>query len=325
MVLKERSAPLRLYGLLALEKRLSIDDENYSFIRRKRLSAQAGVGGEEIMDRVFDNNTFNHEYHIIHDLHLSVNSNFQIDTVYFTPSYSVVLEMKNIAGSVRFEDNPRQMIRTLHTGQTDSFDCPGVQLEKNSLLLKEWFFDRGFDMPVYGAVVFARSSTLFENRPPFKVLFPSELPVFLRKIHQPGREMDIGTFQLLARELVDSHRDYNPFPICKTYRIPESSVMTGVECKRCKRLGMDKKKNGWNCIACGFVDRHAHREAILDWFMLFGGKLTNQECRRFLHIENFQTITRILNGMELNVEGRLKGSKYTLDLIDYFNKKNNRL
>ncbi|MFC4410701.1 nuclease-related domain-containing protein [Chungangia koreensis] len=320
MVLKERAVPLKLYGLGALEKRLGIEDENYSYIRRKRLSAQAGVGGEEILDRVFLNNKFNHEYRIIHDLHLSANSNFQIDTVFFTPSYVVVLEMKNFAGRVRFEENPRQMIRTMPNGQQDAYDCPGVQLEKNSMLLKEWLFDRGFDLPIYGAVVFARSSTQFENTPPFKVLFPSELPVYLRKIHNPGRELDSGTFQMLAHELANSHVVFNPFPICKTFRIPESSVMTGVECKHCAKLGMVKLKKGWSCLPCGFVDRNAHQQAIVDWFMLFGGKLTNKECRRFLQIEKAQTATRILESSGLISKGERKGRVYSMDLLEFFNK-----
>lgn len=318
MALKEKSTPLTLFGLEVLEKRLEITDENYSFIRRKRLSSQAGIGGEEILHRAFRQNKFNHEYEIVHDLHLDANSKFQIDTVYFTPSYLIVLEMKNIAGKVRFEMNPRQMIRTLLNGQIDAFDCPGIQLEKNVMLLKEWLFDRGFDLPVYGAVVFARSSTIFENEPPFKVLFPSELPVYLRKIHQPGKEMDSGTFQMLARELVESHIVFNPFPVCKTYKIESKQILTGVECKQCLELGMKKVKKGWICSQCGFIDRHAHREAIIEWFMLFGGELTNRECRRFLGIDNMQTATRILNDMNLKKVGRFKSQTYSLDLIEYF-------
>lgn len=320
MALKEKSAPLNLFGLMSLEKRLTLENENYLIIKRKRLSAQAGIGGEEILQRAFSQNKFNHEYEIIHDLHLDANSKFQIDTVYFTPSYIIVLEMKNIAGKVKFEKNPRQMVRTLPSGQVDAFDCPGIQLEKNAMLLKEWLFDRGFDLPVYGAVVFARSSTIFENEPPFKVLFPSELPVYLRKIHQPGNEMDRGTFQLLTNELIDSHVDYNPFPMCAAYQIDQKDILTGVWCKSCSLLGMKKEKRGWVCPRCGYTDRHAHREAIIDWFMLFGGELTNRECRRFLGIENAQLATRLLESLNLQSYGKNKGRTYQIDLHAYFKK-----
>ncbi|MFC4411505.1 nuclease-related domain-containing protein [Chungangia koreensis] len=318
MALKEKSISLNLMGLLALEKRLVLEDENHAFIRRKRLSAQAGIGGEEILQRAFKLNKFNHEYEIIHDLHLDANSKFQIDTVYFTPSYVMVLEMKNIAGKVRFEMNPRQMKRTLLSGQVDAFDCPGIQVEKNIMLLKEWLFDRGFDLPVYGAVLFARSSTIFENEPPFKVMFPSELPVYLRKIHQPGKEMDRGTFQLLARELIESHIVFNPFPICRNYKIELEQILTGVECKQCLELGMKKVKKGWICSQCGFIDRHAHRDTLVEWFMLFGGELTNRECRRFLGIDNAQLATRLLEGANLIPYGNNKGRKYGMDLLTFF-------
>lgn len=318
LALKEKSAPLNLYGLLALEKRLDPGGENYSYIQRKRLSAQAGIGGEEMLHRAFMLNKFNHKYEIIHDLHLDANSKFQIDTVYLTPSYFMVLEMKNIAGTIRFETNPRQMKRKLPTGQIDAYDCPGIQLEKNILLLKEWLFDRGFEIPVYGAVVFARSSTIFENEPPFKVMFPSELPVYLRKIHQPGKELDTGSFRKLAQELVESHVDFNPFPICKSYKIEPQKIFTGVECKQCMVLGMKKSKKGWICSSCGYTDRNAHHDAIVEWFMLFGGELTNRECRRFLHIDNMQTATRILNDMQLKKGGKFKTQTYSFDLIEHF-------
>jgi len=231
------------------------------------------------------------------------------------------LEIKNIAGSLRFEQNPRQLIRTLPSGQTDAFDCPGIQLEKNVMLLKEWLVDRGFTIPVYGAIVFARSSTIFENDPPCKVLFPAELPVYLRKIHQPGTEMDWGTFQLLAHELMGSHKDYNPFPMSKTYRIDPSRIRTGLHCKKCLTLGMKKAKKGWICLKCEFVDRHAHREALVDWFMLIGGELTNRECRRFLEIDNAQLATRLLESANLQVKGKNKGRTYSLDLVAYYKEK----
>ena len=266
------------------------------------------------MDKVFENYAFSMNYRVLHDLSLKSSTHFQIDTLLITPSYAIVFEVKNIAGELKLVNNPPQLIRKLDNGEVKGFNSSITQLQSNCELLQDWFHSKHVALPIYGAIVLAYSKQrieLFDTKTPF--LFPNAVPTYIRNLPIDTPLLDDGAFTGLVHELVASHREFIPNPICLTYPEIKNKIITGVACPSCGFLGMQKYMKGWRCTACDGTSVDAHKQAIRDWFLLYGGKMTNKDCREFLHIERQQTANRILRSMDLHTEGANRNRSYTMN------------
>lgn len=306
---KQRTQPLLLEGLSAAIKRLPREQ---AVLEAKYATLKAGFGGEQQLDRTFENYSFPMNYRVLHDLSLTSSTHFQIDTLFVTPFYAIVFEVKNIAGELRVVDNPPQLIRKLDTGEVKGFNSPITQVQSNSELLQDWFHSRNISLPIYGAVVFAYSKQridLFDTKIPF--LFPNAVPTYIRRLPTETPQLDDATFIEVVHELIASHREFIPKPICLTYPEIKNKIIAGVACPSCSFLGMKKYMKGWRCLACDGTSVDAHRQAIRDWFLLYGGKMTNRDCREFLQIER-QSATRILQSMDLKIEGASRNRTYSM-------------
>ena len=314
MIHKTRGQPSEIAGLTALLSRLRHNSSLREEISNDLAAVRAGLGGEERLDEVLSNHAFPTEHVFLHDLSLKSTGKFQIDTLYLTPSYAVLFEVKNMAGTLIFNENPPQLIRILENGQKRAFGSPAAQIERNQDLFSDWLHARGIALPIYPAIVFAYPKQIIEKAPSnIPVLFPNSVPGFLRRLPKPHNILNSNELVVLTKELMDSHADYIPKPLCEKYNIPIDELKTGVACRNCGHIGMQRILRAWYCKNCNMKDAFAHEQAITDWFLLVGRKLTNRECRRFLHLDKPQTATRILNGMSLISEGNFKNRTYTID------------
>ncbi|MCM3636287.1 NERD domain-containing protein [Sporosarcina luteola] len=282
-------------------------------LRSKYAAVQAGFGGEQELDKVLEDYDFSMKHGIFHDLSLLSSTHFQIDSLFITPSYAVLFEVKNIAGELTVTENPPQLIRVLDSGQVSGFKSPIAQLESNCELFQDWLYSRDISLPVYGAVVLAYAKQrieVFDTKIP--VLFPSAVPTFIRKLPTTSPLLDDETFAILLTQLSSSHRDFIPSPICKTYSIRHSDIRTGVICPGCGLIGMEKYNGGWRCLSCARASRDSHKQAIRDWFLLFGGGMRNKDCREFLRVDRQQTAHRLLTSMDLDVEGAKRNRLYIM-------------
>ncbi len=184
-------------------------------LEAKYAAMKAGFGGEQQLDRIFENYSFPIRYRVLHDLSLTSSTHFQIDTLFVTPFYAIVFEVKNIAGELRVVDNPPQLIRKLETGEVKGFNSPITQVQSNCQLLQDWFHVRNMSLPIYGAVVLAYSKqriAFFDMKTPF--LFPNAVPTYIRHLPTDTLLLDDEEFIKLVYELVASHREFIPKPIC---------------------------------------------------------------------------------------------------------------
>lgn len=303
-------------GLEALASRLSIRYKEQSGIAENLRIVRAGVNGERALINVFQKYLFLDRHYIFHDLNLKSTGLFQIDTLFLSRHGAVIFEMKNIAGDIRFLKESKQLMRTLENGQVDVFECPSVQLERNKFLLADWFHLNNLkEIPIHGAAVFPSPRQRFENIPDdLTLLFPLEIPVYLRKIMKDTPVIDVQVLDFVANQLVVGHREYDPFPICEKYKIEIHEIKTGVRCGQCGLHGMISSARGWNCKSCAHCSRDAHKQAILDYFMIFGNSMTNKQCREFLHLSSGDKTTRLIKQMNLPFQGENKGRKYSLSL-----------
>lgn len=315
---KLRSPSLLLQGLTAAQIRLSENHPMLPTLMAKHSSIQAGIGGEERVEYEFSKHSFPLDHYIFYDLSLTSASTFQMDTFFLTRYYGIIFEVKNISGTLQFIDNPPQLIQTKDNGEVKGLESPAAQVERNGDLLTIWLNSRNIDLPIYRVVVLAYPKQIVEKAPAkTKILFPSLIPSYIRNIPQNHVKLDLETFNWLSSELVNNHIFYIPSPICETYNIPKTNILTGVICDSCGYIGMKKTNKSWYCSNCESFNPLAHHQTIKEWFLLFGGKMTNKDCREFLHVDRY-TATRILKNMNLKSEGANKNRSYWMDFEELF-------
>lgn len=311
IIYKERSFPTALEGLTVALSRLPETHPMYGKIKQRAASIKAGYGGEQELDRVLGNYTFPMSTHILNDVSLSSSSLFQIDTLILTQEFALICEVKNIAGDLSITENPPQLLRMSINGEILGFPSPIAQLTNTCQLFEDWLSAKNINLPVLGCVVLAypkQRLSLFKTTVP--ILFPSIIPQHIRSLYTNHPLLSPEDFESLARRIVKEHRPYSPKPVADTYSIPPEDFLTGVACPACHSLGMMKNGQFWNCPSCRNRSTTAHQQAILDWFHLFGGPLTNKECRRFCHVHCSQFTRRTLLNMNLVPVGASKNRGY---------------
>jgi hypothetical protein len=315
LIRKQASLPYKVIGLEALLSRLPESHVKYGEIEKELRIARAGENGEKILRSVFEKYTFQGEHYIFHDLNLKSSGLFQIDTLFLSHQGAFILEMKNIAGRIQFSEINKQLVRTLETGQVDSFECPSVQLERNKMLLADWFLAQQLSIPIEGAVVFPRPQQQFENaREHLKILFPLEIPVYLRTREATPLPLHPINLREIAERILQSHMEYNPFPLCEKYRIEPLDLLTGVRCEICASVGMHAVFKGWYCAVCKHRSEAGHLRALLDYFMVVNQTMSSKQCREFLHLPQTNKIHRILQQTDTTLLGKARATKYGMDL-----------
>jgi hypothetical protein len=311
--MKERSDSLTLKGMIAAQSRLSITHPTLSVLASKQTIIEAGIGGEQQVADALGRYQFSFRNNIFHDLSLSSDTYFQIDHLLKTPQYGVVLETKNLAGSLEFRDNPPQLIQKREDGQIKYYESPVVQLEHNIELFSAWLSQRNIDLPLYGAIVLAYPKQHVEIPPAnTKILFPNLVPPFIKSLPQQGKGLDTSTFNWLSSELLRCHQTYIPKPVCESYQIPVGDIQPGVRCESCGKIGMIKAPRTWHCPVCKVNHHLAHVRTLAEWFLVVKRTITNRECREFLGVD-IHTATRILQSLPLQTKGTFRNRYYFLD------------
>lgn len=249
--------------------------------------------------------------HILNDVSLSSSALFQIDTLILTPEFAMICEVKNIAGELSIIKNPPQLLRTADNGQVSGFPSPIAQLKNTCQLFEDWLTARSIDLPVVGSVVLAypkQRLSIFTTDVP--VLFPSMIPQHIRSLYKQEPLLSPEELEGLADRVAKEHRPYVPKPISISYSINPKDFRTGVLCPSCDSFGMKKSGRFWICPFCKARSKTAHLNAIHDWFHLFEGPLTNEECRRFCQLHCSQFTRRTLLGMKLVPVGANKNRGY---------------
>lgn len=234
----------------------------------------------------------------------------------------LILEVKNIAGTIYFDPIFKQLIRT-KDGKETAFPYPITQLERQESQLKEWFQkNRLQEMPFFSLVVISNPQTIIRTSPKnhslhHKVIHRDFLST---KIKQIENSIDVPTFQekelkKLNRLLLKHHAEAD-FPILEQYNITKDEVLKGVICPNCKQLPLVRVHGSWYCPNCKNKSKKAHIQALKDYQLLFGSTITNSELRDFLKINSTAAATRLLQSMNLNSSGNYKNKIYTLSFED---------
>ncbi|MBB6453980.1 ribosomal protein L37AE/L43A [Salirhabdus euzebyi] len=321
MIIKERKAPIKLHKLDALRRRLPKTHPKQSLIEEELAKNKAGYQGEQSLDYYLSFLPSN--YHILHDVRLQNQGHyFQMDTIIATPSFILILEIKNFAGTIYFDHIFNQLIRTIE-GVEERFPDPLLQVNRQRNQLMKWLLANNYPaIPIETAVVISNPNTIIKastNNPQFTSKIVHSEYLYHRVIEiKNNHKRDILTdkaIDKLSTSLTNAHVPSNP-NIMQTLKIEEVELLKGVHCPSCLFIPMKRGGRKWICPSCKYTSNDAHMDTIKDYQLLLRPTITNKQLREFLSLSSVTTASSIIKSLNLDYYGENRGRTYKLQLID---------
>lgn len=320
MIKKERKVPIYIRKIEPLLlRRLVSNHPSRAKLEDEQAKRTAGYRGEQSLDYYL---TLLHDknYHILNDLripHLQKHF-FQLDTLILSTRFILHLEVKNISGTLYFDPELHQLIRTLE-GEEMAFPDPFVQIRRQQEQFKSWLFKNKFPfIPLISLIVISNPSTIIRSAPESrsrlqKVVHAAALPEKIEHLERNHLKEILSTHDLnkLTRLLKKEDTPLDP-DILKIFHIDKKDILKGVHCPKCFFLPLKKSKRGWHCPTCNVFHKHAHIDSLKDYAYLFGPTITNQQLRDFLQISSESVAKRLLTSLNAEQRGDCKGRKYVI-------------
>ncbi|TLS36082.1 nuclease-related domain-containing protein [Pseudalkalibacillus caeni] len=317
LILKKRKMPVRILMNEVLERRLPENHNKYQEIQEDSAKRKAGFRGEQNLD-YFLSLLPQKDYWIINDVRLRISNRFfQIDSLVVTSKVIVILEVKNINGTLLFDNDFNQFIRTQHDRE-ERYQNPLFQTQRQKIQLYQWLEKHQFQpLPIEDLIVISNPTAVLKA--------DKENPVVYRKVthlenvidkikeieskHQQ-KHLDKNGIQHLCNLLISNHQPAE-IDILSSYGLTSKDLMNGVQCPECSRFSMVRKHRTWFCPNCKIHSRTSHKQAIMD-YLLVHHSITNRECREFLglHSNKKDLVTTFLKKMELPQTGNKKDRIY---------------
>lgn len=232
MIVKPLEPPISLLQTEALASRLHSDHTQKEEVRNDARILRAGYNGEKSLSytiSLIDKPSL----HIFRNLRIQDGIGFfQIDNLIVSRHYCVIIEVKNIYGTVTFDDMG-QMIRTI--GETDEgFRNPIEQVIKQEYRLRRWMQNNRLpSLPIERIIVFSHSATLLRNLTNERmianlVIHEDRLFSKLTSIESKYPEPSITSRQLnrLSKKLLEAHSSQK-LAILEKYAIRKEELKIG--------------------------------------------------------------------------------------------------
>lgn len=317
MIIKPFAPSPLTIGLQALVTRLQPTHPQYQNLQQEQKIKEAGDFGEQYVMKELRQTALLNDCHIFHNVILPSVLPMQIDILIIVPNAIILLEVKNIRGTVHLKNDPRQLIRTSESGEVHVFTHPEIQLEQYIQGMKHFLDTQNISIPIYGAVVFPfNNANIHREDSGLPILMAKELPLFLHKHIENSKET--STMNEIKHIILSHLRDRTPFPLCQYYQIDVSALRRGVQCENCGQFGMKKLRMTWYCQSCQSQCKDAHIRALRDYYMLVGDTISNRACRELLNIESQYVAKRLLQKLNLPSTGSDRIRKYDLSTL-YWN------
>lgn len=311
MIIKRRERPMKIKGYEALLTRMPEYHAKREVIQDLLYSANAGIGGEERLDECLK--YFDPPYPCLIIQDLSLPEKCQIDTLVITQQAIIILEVKNMSGKLRLQENPSALIQTLPSGQVKSYKSPVVQMETAKIRVEKIVNQYNFALPIKTSLVLAYPSQFIENVPSHVTVWSADEVLYrLYRMNYSNPLITIDEMDRLGKHLLSVSKPHNPFPLIPNLKISPDTINKGMLCPKCHNQKMKRLKRHWHCPYCKLSSYDAHLQALDEWFMLFQPTISTEECMEYLGLQNTLSASRILKKMDLEQSGGKKFRQYHL-------------
>lgn len=247
------------------------------------MNIKTGGRGESKVFRALEEVAFKESTLIIRNFVAQVHSKriIQIDYVVLTRSYILLIEVKNIAGHVKFCSHPPQIIRTLPDKIPQAFDCPFIQLDRNLDGFQKLF--ETLRLPIYTCVVWANPTTTFELnfKPPHSFLTRKKLPLFIQQLEKLPVLLKREDYLKMRKDITSRLPTFNELSYCTRYQVDEKDLLSGLYCPDC-HTALQKSVRTWICTFCKIQANHLVGANILSQFTIRNSHLSVAEIKKHL-------------------------------------------
>jgi hypothetical protein len=205
------------------------------------------------------------DYQIFNGLRLPYASNhFQIDTLLLSSKFALLIEVKNLAGELFYDQYTKQLIKTLN-GKVEALPDPIAQVKRQKYQFKRLIANLlPNSFPLEHLVVLSNQSSILKTNPGgesiFKeIMFGESLIFRISEMENAHKKLLLTSSQLkiVKNNLLECNQPFDQ-DILEHYSILSKDVCTGVRCPSCDRLSMEWKRGVWLCDTC----RHSSKQHI---------------------------------------------------------------
>lgn len=230
-----------------------------------------------------------------------------MDTLFVSSHFIYILEIKNVSGSIWYEEDKYQFLRKKWNGEVESFQSPFDQVQRHAEWIERIVERLGLSLPIHKVVVIAEPSTIIDAVPnEFVIFYAIGLPAEIKKLLLKYGNFSLSGahYEMLANQLLSLHK---PTIYAPKFEVPPLRKGAICECRR----GMTYKAHTFKC-SCGKSSKSYLYHGLHDNRVLFSVWITNPEFRDFFLIENGDTANKLLKRMEFYYEGSNKGRRYLI-------------
>ena len=299
MIHKDWNPPIYLRQLQALSRRLPPSYPKLPLIKDQMNTFSAGFKGEEAVK--YPLSMLNpDEYHIFHDIRLPVGTHFiQIDILLISTNMIIILEVKNIAGTLYFDHQFHQLIRTLD-GKENGFPDPILQMERQGQLLNRWLAELHFPdkLPIVPLLVISNPQTIIKSSNSHytkMILHRNYLPAKIMQIETLHKEILLTKKDMrkLFKRIKSQNQPYKA-DILGKFQLSADDLLKGIHCPACHYLPLLRLRSLWKCPACKQTHKDPYNNTLQDYALLLSETITNKELREFMLLPSPAQATRIL-------------------------------
>ncbi|PGV51523.1 NERD nuclease [Bacillus sp. AFS037270] len=242
---------------------------------------------------------------------------FQIDTLLISQTHILIIEAKNIIGTLCFDHVFNQLIRNNLDGTEESFEDPRTQCRRLQSLLTRWLIQHKLHFLPIDYLIFFKSTnktilkTTGTNTDTTRISKGRDLFNKIEDCEKRYKQVKIQPEKLheIAHFLLSKHNP-KPIDILKEYDLTETDLHYGVQCPSCNHVPMDYQRGNWICLKCSQPFKTGHIEAIKDYFLLIKPTITNHECQTILHLPTSDITRKVLISLNLPTTGHTKNRLY---------------
>lgn len=322
MIKKELKKSRKIAVLEALLRRLPEHHVSRPKITSELAMAMAGYRGEQSLDYYFGF-LQKEKYYILHDIRLPYDETryFQIDILLLSAQFMLIIEVKNLSGTLYFDGTFNQLVRT-QNGVEEVFKDPISQVHLQKLQLEAFLKANKIHLPpIETLVAFTHPTALIQTSPNNKsaqqyviksINLIQKISHFEKIYNKEG--LNSKELKSLLRLCLKNHCPSNQ-DLLLLFNITQNEILTGVHCPHCSYLPMIRKYGEWLCQNCLSSSKNAHVTALQDYFLLINNTITNKQLRYFLQLQSPTIASRLLTSMNLKSTGYRKYRIYKLDWL----------
>lgn len=304
----------------AIDRRLSKLHPFSPTVQKMLRTEGGGYAGELRVDRELSEGRYFSSYLLLRSLLVGSESSYcQIDLLVIHSNFILLIEVKNIPGTLKYDEESHQLTRCRNNEPLESMGDPENQLRRSERFVKNLLARYHMRVPVHGMIVFSNPATILEKPfPNCLAIHVSGLYQALENLHQLHANKSTPHFD--SRKIQQLFVLHEPrLPPNRPSHIPHAvyaDLAIGVLCPICITNKLIYKSKYWRCSTCKYKSEFAQLNTLQEYRILFSEELTTSEWMKFTGMNSIVTARRMLNESNLGKVGGNKNRKWRINKAD---------